>query len=282
MLRPPHQRYNRLHVYYFDRTHLPLVEDPDFIGTWIEDDQAILFFHSEKEELIRRICRESGASLIYQAEMGYEDWEAGVKVTAFRTNRLLVRPVWETGESPGSLEEVVLDPSVIFGSGFHPTTRLCLDTLELLFAHTGCSIRSVLDLGTGTGILAIAAARLGATRITAIDHNPLAVQVARANVQANNCTEQIDVRQVDLTTGLVDTGYDLVITNLYKGLLERLFRTPSFWKGTHYLVSGFIPAMEGELLAALPDRSIRMLHRAGKDRWRLWLLGNDQPDRQHH
>jgi hypothetical protein len=71
---------------------------------------------------------------------------------------------------------------------------------------------------------------------------------------------------------LPDMHYDLVITNLYKGLLIRLFEDPGFWHKGIYLVSGFIPGMEADLLAALPAEKIRVLHRAGADQWRLWLL----------
>jgi ribosomal protein L11 methyltransferase len=273
MLHPPYTQYDRLHVYYLDRRDLPPVDDPDLIGIWIEDETAILFFHKAREGLIRRLCRDCGAKIIYQAELGYDDWEAGVKITSFATRALHVRPVWESSVDlqAGTLE-ILLDPSVIFGSGFHATTRLCLETLELFIYESGIPVRSVLDLGTGTGLLAIAAARLGVGRVTAMDNNPLAVEVARRNVALNNCQDVVDVRRFDLMGDLPDMHYDLVITNLYKGLLIRLFEDPGFWHKGIYLVSGFIPGMEADLLAALPAEKIRVLHRAGADQWRLWLL----------
>ncbi len=273
MLRPPYTKYNRLHVYYLDRRDLPPVNDPDLIGIWIEDDTAILFFHQSKDEYISSLCRDTGAMIIYQADLGYQDWEAGVAITSFTTKTLQVRPVWEQDVelSPGNLE-ILLDPSVIFGSGFHATTRLCLETLELLLLESGVKIDSVLDLGTGTGLLAIAAAKLGVKRVTALDNNPLAVQVARHNVELNGCGDAVEVRQVDLMADLPDMDYDLVITNLYKGLLIRLFEDGGFWHKGLYLVSGFIPGMEPDLLAALPAEKIQMLHRANAEQWRLWLL----------
>ena len=273
MLRPPYTKYNRLHVYYLDRRDLPPVNDPDLIGTWIEDETAILFFHHSKDEYISRLCRDTGATIVYQADLGYQDWEAGVAITSFTTKTLQIRPVWEQDVdlSPGNLE-ILLDPSVIFGSGFHATTRLCLETLELVLLEAGVKIDSVLDLGTGTGLLAIAAAKLGVKRVTALDNNPLAVQVARHNVELNRCGDAVEVRQVDLMADLPDMDYDLVITNLYKGLLVRLFEDGGFWHNGLYLVSGFIPGMEPDLLAALPADKIKMLHRANAEQWRLWLL----------
>uniref|UniRef100_UPI004057A56D 50S ribosomal protein L11 methyltransferase n=1 Tax=Candidatus Electrothrix sp. TaxID=2170559 RepID=UPI004057A56D len=277
MLSPPYTKYSRLHVYYLNQRNLPLITDPDLIGTWIEDETAILFFHREKEKFIESLCQQTGASIVYQADLDYQDWEAGVKITSFSTQTLLILPVWELpNQQPGQQDvgktEILLDPSVIFGSGFHATTRLCLETLELLLLESGINIKSVLDLGTGTGILAIAAAKLGVERVTALDNNPLAVDVAQANVERNNCADIVTVDQFDLMQGLPDMTYDLVITNLYKGLLVRLFNDQEFWHAGTYMVSGFIPGMEPDLLAALPADKVQMLHRGNSEQWRLWLL----------
>lgn len=273
MLRPPYSEYKRLHVYYLDQRELPPITDPDLIGIWIEDETAILFFHQAKETFIQALCRETGASLVYQADLDYQDWEAGVKITSFSTKTLRIRPVWEK-ITPQYREqiEILLDPGVIFGSGFHATTRLCLETLELLLLDSGIQINSVLDLGTGTGLLAIAAAKLGVKKVTALDNNPLSVEVARANAERNNCADIVSVRQFDLMNGLPDMNYDLVISNLYKGLLIRLFNEQGFWHSGFYMVSGFIPGMEADLLAALPSDRIEMLHRGNAEQWRLWLL----------
>jgi ribosomal protein L11 methyltransferase len=163
---------------------------------------------------------------------------------------------------------------VIFGSGFHPSTRLCLETLELLMCQSGQRIESVLDLGTGTGLLSIAAAKLGASKVLALDNNPLAVDVANANIRRNDCRESVQVIRADLAENLPDTCCDLVIANLYKGLLLRLLEDPGFWSAQMYLLSGFMPGMEADLLAALDSRSVRMLHRGNSGPWRLWLLQN--------
>jgi ribosomal protein L11 methyltransferase len=249
------------------------VDDPDLIGIWIEDETAILFFHQAKEAYINQLCKDIGAEIVYQADLGYQDWEAGLEITTFSTKTLQIRPVWEQKVSLAEgCQEILLDPSVIFGSGFHATTRLCLETLELLFLESGMKINSVLDLGTGTGLLAIAAAKLGAQRITALDNNPLAIEVAKENVLRNNCSDRVEVQQFDLMAGLPDMDYDLVITNLYKGLLIRLFDDRKFWHPGVYIISGFIPGMEPDLLAALPAGKIQMLHRANAEQWRLWLL----------
>ncbi len=274
MLFPPHSMYNRLYVYYLDRMDLPRVDDPDHIGTWIEDDNAILFFHTPKDDLVRDICSTSGSEIIYQADLDYQDWEAGTNITSFATKTLAVQPVWENNKGQyDGFQKIILDPSVIFGSGFHATTRLCLETLELVLNQSGEKIESVLDLGTGTGLLAIAAAKFGVDHITAVDNNPLACEVARRNVQLNRCDAQVRVKQLDLKSEIPDIGrYDLVIANLYKELLLTLVSNTEFWNAKMYMLSGFIVGMEPELLASFPSREIIFLHRGNREKWRLWLL----------
>lgn len=268
MLRPPYTTYSRLYTYHLDHPDLPPPHDPDLIGTWIEEETTILFFHRPKERLVADLCSAHGAKLLYQADLDYADWEAGREISPFSVGRLTVAPVWEQGAA-----DIVLDPSVIFGSGFHPSTRLCL---EALLKYTDCPeipMATGLDLGCGTGLLAIAAARQGLERITACDNNRLACQVARSNAIRNRVEGRVSVLETDLRRHCPDTaGVDLVMANLYKGLMLELFANPSFWQGKLYLLSGFIPAMEEELLAALPASGLRFLERSRSERWCLWVL----------
>ena len=135
-----------------------------------------------------------------------------------------------------------------------------------------------LDLGTGTGLLAIAAAILGVKQVEALDNNPLAIAVAEKNIRLNNCMGRVRAREFDLLAGLPDMRRDLVILNLYKGLLEQLFARPDFWQARYYLVSGFLPGMEADLLAALPP-GMHMVDRRGREQWRLWLLAKGKNER---
>jgi ribosomal protein L11 methyltransferase len=267
MLHPPYRRYERLHVYHLDSVILPAVSDPDLIGIWLEDGSPILFFHQPKEELISELCRAHGCALIYQAELDYGDWEAGQDIGPFSLAGLTVAPVWD--EVPADIR---LDPSVVFGTGFHPSTRLCLETLGKYCRTPELKLETMLDLGCGTGLLAIAAARLGLTRITGVDHNPLACAVARRNVELNHCQKEVSIKELDLRREEPDTGVDLVVANLYHHLLAELFARPSFWRARLYLVAGFIPSMEEELLSALPADRVRLLERRRSERWCLWVL----------
>lgn len=267
MLRPPHTKYEHLYVYHLDLPTVPHINDSDLIGTWIEDGSAILFFHTEKESLVQSICTDTGSKIIYQADLSYDDWEAGQKIESFTVGDLSIAPVWENTSA-----DIVLDPGVIFGSGFHPSTRLCLEALLKYLNTPEIEIKSALDLGCGTGLLSIAAAKQGVEKITAVDHNPLACEVARQNVNRNNVQDSITVQQADLRAGIPDTKIDLVIANLYRELLEKLLKTPSFWQASYYILAGFIPGMEQDLLAALPQHEVTFLERRRQDRWCLWVL----------
>lgn len=268
MLRPPYTRYERLYVYHLPLESPPHIEDPDLIGIWMEDRTAVLFFHQEKKELVARICRDYDCELIYAADLDYRDWEAGQHIQRLRVNGLTVAPVWEEGAA-----DIRLDPSVIFGTGFHPTTRLCLDLLLGHLRAQAGSCRRVLDLGTGTGLLSIAAALTGACEVLAIDNNPLACQVAEANCCLNKVSDRVRIRQADLLQEEISTaGYDLVVANLYRGLLTRLFDTDTFWEADYFIISGFILAMEAELLAQLPARSLGFVDRRRSENWCVWFL----------
>ncbi len=274
MLKHPYTRYDQLYVYNFDRTDLGQIDDPDLIGTWIEDETAILFFHKEKKTLIEEIKKRNNAKILYEANLNYQDWEAGLEISTFSVPPLVVVPLWETEKIQLQEGEIAvhLDPSVIFGSGFHPTTRLCLQVISDIVTSDAGTVKSMVDLGTGTGLLSIGAAKLGVKEIRCYDNNPFACAVANKNVRLNDCDKQIQVKEADLRTKLPDTEADLLVANLYKGLLLEFFANPDFWKAKYYLISGFIPSMEEELLAALPMDKLKLLERRKSDTWRLWLL----------
>ena len=134
------------------------------------------------------------------------------------------------------------------------------------------AINTALDLGCGTGLLAIAAAKQGVSRITACDNNRLACEVARANCQNNGVQEQVTVLEADLRRQCPDIKVDLVMANLYKGLMLELFENPDFWQAKLYLLSGFISGMEEDLLAAFPQNGITFLERRRNYRWCNWVL----------
>ena len=268
MLKPPYTRYSRIYTYHIDGTGLPALDDPDFIGSWIEDDKTILVFHKPKTDLVEKLCKQHNCLLFYQADIDYNDWEMGQEVIPFSIGPLTVAPVWNKDHA-----DIRIDPSVVFGNGFHPSTRLCLETL-ITYHNELDSGFTALDLGCGTGLLSIGAAWLGASSVVAVDFNSLACEVTKQNATHNNVQETIEVRQLDLRKEIPDTGVDVVIANLHHGLLIDLFNSPSFWKARLYILSGFMPHEEELLLAALPDKPPAFLNRNSRDKWRMWVLGN--------
>jgi len=111
---------------------------------------------------------------------------------------------------------IVIDPSTGFGTGHHASTRLCLELLQ----KRDLSGLRVIDVGTGSGVLALAAWKLGAAHVTAIDNDPDALDNARDNVQRNGGENAITVRELDLSTASLELA-DLVIANLTGALLQR-------------------------------------------------------------
>ena len=128
-----------------------------------------------------------------------EAWRAGYTLQRIG-RRVVIKPSWETHVARADEIVVELDPGQAFGTGLHPSTRLCLTALED-WVEAG---DSVLDAGTGSGILAIAAAKLGAGRVLGIDIDEVALRVAEANVRANGVQDAVRLRQaslLDLGTG---------------------------------------------------------------------------------
>ncbi len=170
------------------------------------------------------------------ARLEEQDWADKWKEQfhVLRIGRFVIRPSWREYEPEEGDLVLTLDPGMAFGTGLHPSTALCLRALEDA-VEPGMS---VLDMGTGSGILAIAAARLGAERVLALDSDPVAVRVASENVHINGFRGVIDVRQGSLPE--VSGTYHLIVINI----LARVIRD-MLWEG---LASHLRPV--GQIIAA--------------------------------
>ncbi len=175
-----------------------------------------------------------------------QDWAEGWKqhFSASRFGRrLIVKPTWE--ELPVAADDVVvsLDPGMAFGTGSHETTRLCLQALAELY--DAAPRARLLDVGTGSGILAIAAVRLGATTVVANDIDPEACVVARENAGLNGVADQIDITDAPLEA-LTGT-YDVVIANILAEENVRLapHLLAHLAPGGSLLLSGILREKEG-------------------------------------
>ncbi|MFL5923107.1 MAG: 50S ribosomal protein L11 methyltransferase [Gaiellaceae bacterium] len=128
-----------------------------------------------------------------------------------RVGRLWIGPPWEV--PPADAEAIVVDPGRAFGTGGHATTRLCLELLE------GLERGSLLDVGCGSGVLAIAAARLGFEPVIALDHDPAAVEATRRNAEVN--AVELDVRLANALDGALPAA-DVAVANISAESIDRL------------------------------------------------------------
>jgi len=185
-------------------------------------------------------------------------------LTAVRVGRVIVAPPWDIPSSPAADDIlIVIQPSMGFGTGHHASTRLCLAAIQRL----PLGGRSVLDVGTGSGLLAIAAHRLGAARAAGIDRDPDAIQSARENVDLNGVAADVDLRVADIRDPDLPHA-DIVIANLTGALLSRyraelLARVP---QAGRLIVSGFTVEEEPAVRQAFAPGAITG-ERDQEDEW---------------
>ncbi len=177
---------------------------------------------------------------------------------------LVICPSWETCETEPGQNVIVMDPGMAFGTGLHGSTSSCLLLLEeFLLEH---KVHSVLDVGTGSGILAIAAAKLGAEKILASDNDPVAVRSAQENVARNDQESRISVQEYE---GVPAGEYELVIANIVAAVHVALAAdyARAVVKGGHLLVSGIIDFRRNEVLGALHGHGFILEKEILEDEW---------------
>jgi ribosomal protein L11 methyltransferase len=192
-----------------------------------------------------------------------EDWAARSQAAlrALQIGHLVVAPPWDVPVESGSSGTIIIQPSMGFGTGHHASTRLCLLGLQRLDLDG----RTVIDVGTGSGVLAIAARRLGASGVLGIDDDGDAIAAAEENVALNQ-ESRIALEVADLRASKIGQ-FDVVTANLTGGLLiasaERLlsFAAP----GGCLILSGFMDHEEREVLAAFASCAVDA--RNQEDEW---------------
>lgn len=151
-----------------------------------------------------------------------QDWAEAWKVHYHPIRlgkRILIRPLWiDLAPQPNDIH-IALDPGMAFGTGTHPTTQLCLEALEDLVTHG----IHVLDLGSGSGILAIAAAKLGASHVLALDNDPVAVTSSIENIKVNGVVDKITAQEGSLETVLHSARrFDLIVVNILARIIIQM------------------------------------------------------------
>jgi len=232
--------YESLYIYYLEgpvRKEAECHLGPKFLGNWVEGDSSFLFFSGPSMEFVQMIVeRDERLRLIDEFYFTHEEWMGGV-IESHKVSRFFIVPPWEDLRQGNEELKMLLDPGVVFGTSLHPTTRHCLLALDEI--SEGMSSSRVLDLGTGTGILAIGAALLGAKTVLAVDHNPLAVKTAARNVTLNGLEHTVTVRE-GLAEDFMDSPFDLLIANIHYNVILTLAGNDGFLQKRHFILSGLM------------------------------------------
>ena len=181
--------------------------------------------------------------------------------------RLVIRPTWRRHRRGADDVVLALDPGMAFGTGLHPTTRLCLSAVESLAEGRILEGARVLDVGCGSGILAIAALKLGAASAMGVDTDPIAIEATTANARRNGLARRLRARIGSLPSG--ESPFDVVLANLIAGLLVPLAPAlrDALRPGGSLLASGIFVDREGDVRAAFEAASLDVVAATTEGDW---------------
>ncbi len=264
----PECPYQDLYIYYI-KGHLESgtrLNGEGFIGNWEEDEFCFLFFSKPAENQIQELlATQSHLVLLDQYCMAYDDWQGGTP-RSFKVGRFEIVPPWETGEvlGPGvkKRQRILLDPGVVFGTGSHTTTRNCLEAAEL--AHELASPNITIDLGTGTGLLALAISGLGCKKTLAIDLNYLAVQTALRNIRLNRLQDKVLAIQGKAEDFMM-TRADLLVANIHYDVMKQLIDHRGFLEKKWFILSGLMRSQAMDLATKLRQLPVEIIRKWEQD-----------------
>jgi len=251
-----------------------LLDDPAIQGGWQEGETIHLYWPSavwSPDHLVRlrqvlRQCDGTKEPMIAVRTLPHQDWNRvwAESVQPLWVGRnLLIRPSWQEVEGrPGQIE-IVLDPKQAFGTGHHATTRMLLEWLEEDISGG----ESVLDVGTGSGLLAMAALRLGAFLAVGIDHDPVAIEYAREYAEQNRFGPELSFQCGELKDRFQGRSFDVVLANLDRQTLLQLAQRLAECVRTKLLVSGVLPDQQTEISAAFAATGLYPGQRREQDGW---------------
>jgi ribosomal protein L11 methyltransferase len=270
------EAYKDLYIYYL-KGHLASdreIFSKNFIGNWEEDEFSFLFFsRPSKKKVENLLYAQPHLTLLDDYHMTYDDWH-GETLAPFKAGRFFITHPWDKirdnpdiesdiGSDTGPDEfHISLDPGVVFGTGTHATTYNCLEALELVFSRS--KVQSALDLGTGSGVLAIAAARLGCKKILAVDKNLLAARTAKKNVQLNNVNKNVMVIQGSAEI-FIDNPADLVIANIHFDVMRNLLNSEGFLSKKWFILSGLFRSQAEEVAYTLKQKGAEIIQKWERD-----------------
>ena len=250
--------------------------DPQMIEEMPEDVQVKAWF--ENVEALRGLDHilgalpgmtgmDLGALTISHQGVQEQDWSECWKqyYKPFRAGkRLVIKPSWEDWDAQPEDLIIELDPGMAFGTGTHETTAMCVEMIEKHYRGG-----KVLDVGTGSGILAIAAARLGATDVLGVDIDPMAVRVARENVEKNGLDGVISIQEGDLVAGLDGVKCEFAVANILADVIA-LLAAPlknHLTENAIFVCSGILGEREDDVKDVLQKNGYTLFDRLQKGDW---------------
>lgn len=186
--------------------------------------------------------------------------------------KIVIKPTWETYEPQGEEKVIALDPGMAFGTGTHATTSMCIQRLEELVTPDS----DVFDVGTGSGILAMTAALLGARSVHAVDIDEKAVEVAKENIAQNHLSDRITVNQGNLLDG-TEGQADLIIANIIADIIIMVLPevVAKLRPQGRFLASGIIEERLGDVEKAAKEHGLTFLDVKRKAGWCAVTMGKE-------
>jgi ribosomal protein L11 methyltransferase len=253
-----------LFIYYINGCVDPksLRKDPDFIGLWEEEGDAFLFFKKTSDDKVASVLdTQPPLELMDRFEMTYEQWHGG-PIEPLTVGALHVVPPWHPAAKDRNINTLLLDPGVVFGTGTHPTTQDCLTAVQLALTHR--QVQRVIDLGTGTGLLSLAAIQMGGNTCLALDLNRLAVETAWRNVVHNGMYDKILVVQGDAKK-FMDLPCDLMVSNIHYDVMRHIIAGKGFQAPKQFILSGLLRSQASEVEASLMSGPAKILEKWERD-----------------
>lgn len=239
-----------------------ILDCQEFLGAWEVDGSVVLYWREQGAEILQQVRSAMSVLGVTLAEgslrlhpVKAQDWNArwAASVLPIRIGRRIgIRPSWTTMDMPEDGVELIIDPKQAFGTGHHATTQLILEWLEEVMWVPGMR---VLDVGTGSGILAMAALRLGATRAIGIDVDATALDCAREYAAVNEIQQKLELYCCQIST-LPAQSFDVILANLDRKTILQVYLEFSRMRGpyTQLVVSGLLEEDESEIVQRLEEQ----------------------------
>jgi ribosomal protein L11 methyltransferase len=262
---------------------VPVAERDEYTAQPVENDDAVIvkayygedgfentlaFVQNRINEL--KDSQEMGSLSLTVNTVVDTDWNENFKkhFKAFRAaGCFIVKPTWQDYPSQEGDIVIEIDPGMAFGSGAHETTRMCLELLQKHMPNKA----AVLDVGCGSGILGIGAAKLGAKRVLALDNDSVSVSVASANAESNGALV-MEVRQSDLLQNAGTDKYDIILANIIADIVIRLNQSAGEYLKENgvYIMSGIIDDREDDVKCSLESHGFEIIETLNMADWRAF------------